>query len=66
MDTLQHVSLETELWRKTNGKEEANDEHDDLPTIKITIVPPWILRISTYQIDVSWIDNGSVSVLRIK
>ena len=63
IDTLQHVSLEAECWRKANGKKEANEDHDDPPTTEIETVPPWITRIPTCQIDASWINNGSVSGL---
>lgn len=34
MDTLQHVSLEAECWRKANEKEEANEDHEDSQLLK--------------------------------
>ena len=63
MDIIQHASLEAECWRKANEKEEVIEDHDDSSTIEREIVPPWIPRIPTCQIDASWVNNGSVSGL---
>ena len=71
IDTLQHASLEAEYWRKANENEGANEDYNNPPTTEVETVFPRIPRITTCQIDASWIIDMAVlvvlgGVLRIK
>ena len=62
MDTLQLASVEAECWRKSNLPEDKEEE-ENLSAPPVSSTPPMNFQRPTCQIDVSWIDNGTVSGL---
>ena len=62
VDTLQLAAAEAECWRKANLPKDEEEE-ETLPVPSVSSSLPVDPQCPTCQIDVSWIDNGTVSGL---